>query len=65
MSDSNEFPFPGIYRADCGHTHDFEKGSPVIACPDCGDGKGADYNARYTFGVLEGSCLRLATTGGV
>ena len=39
MSDSNKFDFPGTYRADCGHTHDFDKGSPVIACPDCGDGK--------------------------
>ena len=43
MSDSNEFSFPGTYRANCGHTHDFEKGSPVIACPDCGDGKGTTW----------------------
>ena len=43
MSDSNEFLFPGTYRANCGHTHDFEKGSPVIACPDCGDGKGTTW----------------------
>ena len=39
MSDSNVFSFPGTYRASCGHTHDFDRGSPVIACPDCGDGK--------------------------
>lgn len=39
MSDSSKFDFPGTYRADCGHTHEFSKGSPVIACPDCGDGK--------------------------
>ena len=39
MSDSKTFPLPGTYRADCGHTHDFDKGSTVIACPDCGDGK--------------------------
>ncbi len=43
MSDSNTFPLPGTYRADCGHTHDFDKGSPVIACPDCGDGKGTTW----------------------
>lgn len=39
MSDSKTFPFPGTYRADCGHTHEFDRGSPVIACLDCGDGK--------------------------
>ena len=43
MSDSKVFPFPGTYRASCGHTHDFDKGSPVIACPDCGDGKGTTW----------------------
>ena len=43
MSDSKKFPFPGTYRASCGHTHDFEKGSPVIACPECGDGKGTKW----------------------
>ena len=43
MSDSKEFQFPGIYRATCGHTHDFDKGSPVIACPDCGDNKGTTW----------------------
>ena len=43
MSDSNTFPLPGTYRADCGHSHDFDKGSPVIACPDCGDGKGTTW----------------------
>ena len=43
MSDSNKFDFPGTYRADCGHIHDFDCGSPVIACPDCGDGKGTTW----------------------
>ena len=43
MSDSKRFSLPGMYRANCGHTHDFEKGSPVIACPDCGDGKGTTW----------------------
>ena len=43
MSDSNKFPLPGTYRAGCGHTHDFDKGSPVIACPDCGDDKGTTW----------------------
>ena len=43
MSDSKEFQFPGTYRATCGHTHDFYKGSPVIACPNCGDGKGTTW----------------------
>ena len=43
MSDGSKFSFPGSYRADCGHTHDFDKGSPVIACPDCGDGKGTTW----------------------
>ena len=43
MSDSNTFPLPGTYRAGCGHTHDFDKGSPVIACPDCGDDKGTTW----------------------
>ena len=43
MSDSNIFDFPGNYRADCGHAHDFDKGSPVIACPDCGDDKGTTW----------------------
>ena len=43
MSDSKEFSWPGTYRAGCGHTHDFDKGSPVIACPDCGDGKGTTW----------------------
>ena len=43
MSDSNVFSFPGTYRASCGHTHDFDKGSPIIACPDCGDGKGTTW----------------------
>lgn len=38
MSDSSTFPIPGTYRADCGHTHYFDKGSPVIKCPVCGDG---------------------------
>ncbi len=39
MSDSKTFSFPGTYRASCGHTHDFDTGSPVIRCPDCADGK--------------------------
>ena len=43
MSDSNVFTFPGTYRADCGHTHEFDWGSPVISCPDCGDGKGTTW----------------------
>ena len=43
MSDSNNFDFAGTYRADCGHTHDFDRGSPVITCPDCGDGKGTTW----------------------
>lgn len=43
VSDSKTFPSPGTYRHDCGHTHDFAKGSPVIACPGCGQGKGTTW----------------------
>ena len=39
MSDSSTIPLPGTYRASCGHTHYFEKGSLTIVCPDCGDNK--------------------------
>lgn len=43
MSDSDTFPFPGTYRADCGHTQEFDWGSPVIPCPECGDSKGTTW----------------------
>ena len=48
MPDSKTFSFPGTYRADCGHTHDFDVGSPVIPCPDCGDRK------KVTWTWIEG-----------
>ena len=43
MPESKVFSFPGTYRADCGHTHDFDVGSPVIPCPDCDDCKGTTW----------------------
>lgn len=38
MPGSNTFPVTGTYRGSCGHIHEFGKGSPFIACPECGGG---------------------------